>query len=105
MSEIDEAFSLLWKHRSEAVPDWAHAGDEELMRFFYRAGADEQAALVAELVEALQAALAEMRCLGRDLQEIHDGKRTFPTALLCPEIVEQVENAIQLAQFKKESGE
>jgi hypothetical protein len=55
--------------------------------------------------EALREALSELRLLGRDLQEIQDGERTFPTALLDEETVDLVRQALALSDGKRFTGE
>lgn len=46
--------------------------------------------------EALLSAKCELQCLGRDLQEISDGERQFPTALLSPEVMEMIDTWLEI---------
>lgn len=49
---------------------------------------------LAAAQEALINAKCELNCLGRDLQEIYDGKRQFPTALLNLEVMDEIASAL-----------
>lgn len=49
---------------------------------------------LAAAKEALINAKCELNCLGRDLQEIYDGKRQFPTALLNLEVMDEIASAL-----------
>lgn len=98
-------------HRWVARPEWqspygvpVHAVDRnerdecEHIGNIYR---EEDARLVAaapELLEALRAAVVELAVLGRDLEEIDNGIRSYPTALLNDDTMAQVRAAIAKAE-------
>lgn len=70
----------------------AHSDSEE--------GSKQIAAFLSaapDMYEALLEAQMELRCLGKDLREIHDGIRTKPTALLCNDVMQEIEEALAKA--------
>ena len=51
-------------------------------------------AQVAEAKKSLNEAIGEMVCLGTDLEELNNRTRHYPTALLCPEILERCQKTL-----------